>query len=301
MYICAIFVTMLNITAITKHKSSLLILIFCSVLSCAMLSCNSKQKSNDAWVDSVLQAIDSIPDEEFDFVVDVVPVNTAVDGNFNDFLFAFLHNKQMQTERVEWPLMVTDADGGILATIRNRSEFRQLLTSCDTGYFVMFLDDASQLEDDPGSVSMQAHVHMVNLSDMQVNRCNYQRKDGQWMLEGIQKQSFEEHPLRSFLSFYGQFAADSTYQIAHVAQPLNISLPDDDDDMEIIEGTIDADQFPLFSPELPSGTMMVVDYGQLRENPTRVVMVKCGIASGMMDVLTFDFVDNEWVLTKMEE
>lgn len=280
-----------------KAQYRMWIVVFCL----GLLSCNSKQKADEAWVDSVLQAIDSIPDEQLDFSVDEVPLSDAVDGNFNDFIYAFLHSRQLQSERVGWPLKVTDSGGEIVRTLRNRGELRKVVFPSSMDYFLFLLDDAKQLEEDAGSMSEEAFVHLVDFNDMRVNRCTYQRKNGIWMLGNVCEQSFSESHFGNFLSFYSQFSADSVYQIEHVAQPLNISMPDEENDMETIEGTIDADQFPLFSPELPSGVVMVVDYGQLEENANRVVMVKCGMSNGMMDIMTFEHEEGEWKLTGLEE
>lgn len=267
----------------------------------AGISCNGKQKADEAWVDSVLQAIDSIPNEELSFTVDEVPINIALDGNFNDFIYAFLHNKQLQTERVGWPLKITDSEGETLYAIRSRSELRKVLSPSSMDYFVMLLSDVQQMEEDAGSVSSEANVHLVDFDEKHVNRCSYHRVDGLWMLDNVCEESFDEHSVGNFLSFYHHFIEDSVYQIEHVAQPLSISMPDDDDEMGTIEGTIDADQFPLFSPELPNGIVMIVDYGQLKDNANRIVMVKCGMSNGLMDILTFEHEAGEWKLVSLEE
>lgn len=271
------------------------------LLGFVLLSCNSKQRADEAWVDSVLQAIDSIPDEQLDFTLDEVPIDNAVDGNFNDFIYTFLRNRQLQLERVEWPVKVIDTEGKVVKTLRNRTEFRKALFPSSQDYFVMLLNDVSQMEEDAGSTSDEAYVHFVDFDNLSVERCSFLRKDGLWTLNDVFEQSFNEHPLSGFLSFYHQFAVDSIYQIDHVAQPLTVSIPDENDEMGMIDGTIDADQFPLFSPELPLGVVMFVDYGQLVKKSERIVMVKCGMANGMMDILTFDQEDGEWKLVGLEE
>lgn len=272
-----------------------------AVLSLFLMACNSKQRADEAWVDSVLQAIDSIPDEQLDYAVEEVPLSTAVDGDFNDFIYTFLNNGQFQAERVSWPLHVTDHTGSELRSISSGKELREMFRQAPTDYFVMFLNDVSQLEEDVSSSRDDAFVHLVDLDRSQVSRCSYVRQEGHWMMGDVCELDFDEHPLGSFLSFYRQFASDSIYQIDHVAQPLDIVVPDEDDETGYIEGTIDADQFPLFSPELPAGIMMVVDYGQLASHAHRIVMAKCGMGNGMMDLLTFEHEGGEWKLVKMEE
>lgn len=271
------------------------------LLGIVFISCNNKQHADEAWVDSVLHAIDSIPDENLDFTLNEVPIVKAVDGNFNDFIYAFLHNRQLQTERVEWPVKVLDTEGQVVRILRNRTEFRKALFPSSQDYFVMLLNNVSQMEEDAGSSSDEAYVHLVDFDNLCVERCSFLREDGFWMLNDVFEQSFIEHPLSGFLSFYHKFVVDSAYQINHVVQPLTISIPDEYEEMGTIEGTIDADQFPLFSPELPSGVVMLVDYGQLELKSDRIVMVKCGMANGMIDILTFEHKEGEWKLVELEE
>lgn len=273
----------------------------CLLLGLVLAACNSKQQADEAWVDSVLQAIDTIPDERLDYSVDEAPLSNAVDGNFNDFFYAFLNNRKFQAERVAWPLAVCDVQGNERTKIRRSRELNDLLLNTPTDYFVLFLDNISQLEDDSYIESDAVSVHLINLDESSVNRCAYERQEGHWMMTGVTEESFDVHPMGHFLTFYNHFATDSIFQIAHVAQPLHISVPDEESETDYIEGTIDADQFPLFSPELPMGRMMVVDYGQLSSNARRLVMVKCGMGNGMMDILTFEREGSDWQLVGLEE
>lgn len=286
---------------LTRTWIAAILLLMIATYGSIVVSCSGKQKADEAWVDSVLEAIDSIPDESLDFTVDEVPINTALDGNFNDFIYTFLHNRQLQSERVGWPLRVTDAEGKVIRTVRNRAGLHKLLTPSCTDYFVMLLEDVCQIESDASSTNSEAYVHLVDFDDLHINRCSYQRKEGLWMLNNVSEQTFNEHPLGRFLAFYQKFVSDSVYQIDHVAQPLNITMPDEEEETGSIEGTIDADQFPLFSPELPNGVVMFVDYGQLELDANRIVMVKCGMSNGMMDILTFEQEYGEWKLVGLEE
>lgn len=272
------------------------------LVACLLTACNGKQKADEAWVDSVMHALDSVPNESVDFTLQEDSVTSvAVDENFNDFLYTFMHNFRFLTQRVQWPVRVMNNAQQQIRTISRGNELKELLSLLDNDYYVMLLNSASQLESDPGSTASVASMKMVNLEDAQIHQFEFSRNSGQWFLTGICVDSFEENNLGSFLAFYNRFVNDSTFQLAHIAQHLNISIPDEDEENAYIEGTIDADQFSLFSPELPSGIFMVVDFDLIDENPHKVVMIKCGFATSMMDVLTFDFDADDWRLIKMEE
>lgn len=285
---------------LTYMRVGLVTLVFAS--ACLFAACNSKQKSDQEWVDSVMNALDSIPDETIDFSLqEDTTISIAVDENFNDFLYNFMHNSRFRVERVQWPLRMVNADNHPVREINRGSELKDILSLVSSDYYVMLLNSISQLESDPASNATHASMKMVSLDEAIVQHFDFSRDSGEWRLMALRVDDFEDNHIGSFYSFYNRFLSDSTFQTEHIAQPLEVSLPDDEEENAYIEGTIDADQFPLFSPELPSGVMMVVDLGLLNENPHRIVMVKCGVATSMMDILTFERDGDEWRLTKLEE
>lgn len=299
--------------------------VFSKVLTCVLVllsvcmgfvgvSCNSGRQSDDErWVDSVLQVYDSSVVDTIVYQFAEEEPGKTVDENFDDFLFAFFHNKKFQSERVAFPLQVSDKFKADSTPIPNIHDLRKQMTGMDNDYFVLLLEDIRELESDPSTNVKQASMQLIDLLSDEVNSLCCTRDEGIWKVHSLVKQSLSSFEHADFMQFYRRFANDSSYQIAHVSHPLSISIQDEECEGEVIEGTIDADQYPVFSPELPSGQFLLVMYGKCpkesgrkgsdspRESGTpKCVMVKCGMGNGMMDILTFEKEHEEWKLTAIE-
>lgn len=265
-------------------------------------SCKEKPSKDQEFVDSLLAELDTVSVDTLVYHVEEEPLSEAVDENFNDFFYTFTHNKSFCISRVNFPLSVTNEDNQKIRVIKNRNDFKTEFSYTDNDYYVLLLNSKDDLDVSLGADISEAGVHVVDLQSQHVRMFGYGRKDGKWNLSSEQELSFSAHPCGEFLEFYDKFSQDSVFQLAHIAQPLEISIPDEDDG-EMIEGTIDADQFPVFSPELPSGQFLMMNNGSSLNcfNPQRVVMVKCGMASGMMNILVFEKEEDSWKLVELSE
>lgn len=269
-------------------------------MGCSLFGCHGKQQSDEEWVDSVLQAIDSIPEDTIFFDEADEMMSEAVDENFNDFIYAFLRSKSFQMERVAFPVPVVDGTDKTERVISSGRDFNREFAPTSTDYYILLLSDISQMEADPASQISNAELHIVDLDNVRAHRFAYANNGGEWKLTSANVEPFAEYSAGSFFNFYRQFVSDTEFQTQHIAQPLKVSMPDEEDG-EVVEGTIDADQFAVFSPELPEGRIIMLDYGIMKPNAERVVFVKCGMSNGMMDILTFEQEGGTWKLVEMEE
>lgn len=289
-------------SVIRSFFTRLLSVFYLSALCCGLVcgSCGGKQDANQRWVDSVLSICDSIPEDSLVYDVTEDVISESVDEYFFDFVYAFTHNPKFLKTRTMLPLSIFDAEGSELREIKDDQEIMNLFNMGDADSYVMLLNESSQLENDMVSTALAADIQMVDFVSDRVRKLECERQNGQWMLSKVSEFPINVHPYSDFLQFYRSFSTDSVFQLNHIAQPLDISLPDEEEG-GIIEGTIDAVQFPVFAPVLPQDRMMLVDYGQMPECANKVVMVKCGLASGMMDILTFKENDGNWILTSVEQ
>jgi len=127
---------------------------------------------------------------------------------------------------------------------------------------------------------------------------DFQRRDRRWMLTAIRSQGLAENELADFLVFYARFSSDTLFQQQCIAQPLRLSVFDPEED-DYIEGTIDARQWRSFCPEVPATVVTNVIYGQVYR-PDHMVLQKCGSASGMQELFTFQRERGGWRLTSYE-
>lgn len=272
---------------------------FCVVL---FSSCSGKQSSNQSWVDSVLESYDSIPDDSLVFSVEDAPVSQTVDEYFIDFLFTFTHNKQFQKSRTCLPISILNRAGEVVQSVSSVEDINDFLDFGSLDCYFMLLHDVSQLESDYMTTTNDVVLSLVDLDDSSVKNLGCERVNGEWHLNRAAEFSLDSFSYGNFLHFYHNFAVDNDFQTEHVAQPLNISIPDEEEDGHFIEGTIDANQFSVFSPELPHGKLLLLDYDNHHADETnKVVMVKCGLGSGMMDIMTFAECDGDWKLTSIEQ
>ena len=106
--------------------------------------------------------------------------------------------------------------------------------------------------------------------------------------------------VKDFLNFYEHFSTDSVFQQESLAREVSISMEDPEGEMGGIEGIIEADQWPMFRPEMPTGSFIHIDFGQSFPHPDHIYFLKCGISNGMMDVFTFRNEDGRWKMTGYE-
>lgn len=275
-----------------------LIMCLCLFVGMSVSSCKSKTDADQEIVDSLLAEAETISVDTLVYHVEEEEPNASVDENFNDFIYTFTHNNKFRYSRVQFPLLVKDENAVTVRRVKNQNELNSEFSPSDNDYYVLLLHSIDELENDLAGIVDRATLHLADMSSKKVRRFNYARKDGLWSMNGAEELSFEKHPFGSFLDFYDKFSGDSLFRVEHIAQQLSISLPDDEDGT-MIDGTIDADQFPVFAPEMPSGRFMIMDYSHSPVNDERVVMVKCGMASGMMDVLTFEKDGEDWKLKEL--
>ena len=103
-----------------------------------------------------------------------------------------------------------------------------------------------------------------------------------------------------FLIFYARFSTDTLYQQSHVEQPLKVTVLDPEDDNAYIEGTIDAEQWRSFCPDVPHGVISNIRYGAQKYNSRQIVMQKSGSSNGLQELFIFMKEDGEWRLTTYE-
>ena len=102
-----------------------------------------------------------------------------------------------------------------------------------------------------------------------------------------------------FYAFYNKFVNDSTYRAQSLAEVVDFSGPDPEDDFARMEGSIMPEQLELFAPELPKDMIYNIVYGEgsIKGN-TRIFVVR-GIANGLETELTFRKTKGGFILEKI--
>ena len=224
----------------------------------------------------------------------------ALDGVFNDFLFAYLHSRKLRRERTANPLRLehNERPAEILEEFDPEFEFGFLTGEYFTTLYgnisQMQAEDDEELEED-SIVSLQR----INLNDGTIRNFLFLKKAGGWQLDAIREGTFDDDELSDFLAFYARFCADSIFQSQSIADPLRVVLQDPDDEEESIDGIISADQWQTFCPEVPGGIISNIRKGQ-HYGGQRIVLRKSGLSNGLQEVFTFTKERTGWRLSRYE-
>lgn len=277
--------------------------VFWGFVMVALLSCGgNRSDSNQKEVDLLLSdsvSADTLTKEEEELGLNEENA-PAIDGVFNDFLFAYLHSHTLREERTTNPLPLEHSTRPTELLEDFNPEFElgflsgEYFTTLYGNASQMYAEDEQELEED-SIVNLQR----INLNDGTIRNFCFLREEGHWKLEAIREATFDDDDLCDFLNFYARFCSDSIFQSESIADPLRISIQDSEDEEGSINGIIDADQWQTFCPEVPSGIISNIRKGQ-NYGGHRIVLRKSGLSNGLQEVFTFTKERNGWRLTRYE-
>ena len=268
-----------------------------------MLSCVGGKKNADTQedalpVDTMAFMADTLEVEE---VEEEPIVPASADESFADFLYNFALDEKLQLRRILFPLpYYTDSRKD---SILKEDWKHDPLFSQQEFYTMLYdhLDDA-ELEKDTASTSVR--IEWIDLKERKLKRYYFERLYGWWKLEAIDDASMpkEETGQEDFYEFYERFANDSLFQAERVVDPLPFVAPDPDDDFNILETTIQKEQWFAFQPKLPGEFLTNVNYGQRLDGNSRTRVIELrGFGNGFSNTLYFRCRNGEWKLTRFED
>ena len=284
---------MKKLSFITVMLAVLTIVCFTSV------GCNDKKPAT--LVDSVApdtivadtQAMDST-----EKLIEETPMPKAADELFDDFLFNFAASRKLQRQRVHFPLPVY-RNGKVIKQIEKRRwKMEHFFMRQD--YYTLIFDNRKQMNLVKDTTIDHVVVEKVFYKTNTVQQFLFNRINGQWLMTSINFKPMYANMNASFLKFYGSFATDSAFQAEHLHNPVKFIGPDPDDDFSTMTGDIEPETWPAFAPQLPSGMIYNIIYGQKYTESSQKIFVIRGIANGLETLLTFKKIGGKWMLTKLE-
>ena len=274
------------------------------VAAAMILSCGRSREQGMDSEEQDTQAEESLPadtliqeEEELDLSEEV---GSAIDGVFNDFLFAYLHSRALRKERTAKPLRLEHPEHPAEMLEQFDPEFELGFLSGE--YFTTLYGNASQMraeDDEELEEDSVVSLQRINLNDRTIRNFLFLREEGRWELTAIREAIFQDDDLCDFLDFYAQFCSDSLFQTQSISDPLHVVLQDPDDEEGNIDGIIDADQWQTFCPEVPNGIISNIRKGQ-SYGGHRIVLRKSGLSNGLQEVFTFTKDRGNWHLTRYE-
>jgi hypothetical protein len=239
-----------------------------------------------------MSAVDSLLAE-----LDNLPMPKAADELFDDFVFNFAANRNLQMERILFPLPVT-RNGQTDSLDKKRWKTERFFLHQD--YYTVLFDSERQMALMNDTSVHKATVEKIYFNTGAVIQYEFHRIRGAWMLTSVQTIPIAQNRNASFLDFYHQFVTDSVYQAESLHETVQFTGPDPDDDFAQMEGVITADTWPAFAPELPEKMIYNIVYGEPSKSTGVIIFMMRGIANGFEMMMTFQQQQNgRWVLTKM--
>ena len=271
-------------------------------LTMLMFSCKNKPTEDTPedvpgeTNDSLNVQRDSTADEQ-ELLIMQVPMPRAADELFDDFLFNFAANKNLQMERVAFPLR-TVRNGDTTLVDQNSWKMERFFMRQD--YYTVIFDNEQQMELMKDTSVNQAVVEKIYFNTGAVISYDFKRIRGAWMLMEVDTEPIKTNKNASFLEFYHQFVTDSIFQIESLHETVKFVGPDPDDDFARMEGILTPDTWLAFAPELPDRMIYNVVYGRPLDRSDKKIFVMRGIANGQEVEMTFRRMEGRWKLVKLE-
>jgi hypothetical protein len=272
------------------------------VVACFLQGCkqNSLAENNGGTddTDSIGMVDDDPTADETDELISEEPMPKAAEEFFDDFFFNFASNKRLQKERICFPLLVRS--NAKTDTLQSKDWHTDHFFMHQEEYTLIF-DNEEQMNQAKEVPVEEVTVEKIFLSQAFVNQYVFRKKNGQWKLDEIRKQTLSLNPNASFLAFYRRFASDSIFQHQSLNEEIQFVGPDPDDEFSQMEGVITPDFWEAFAPELPRDTIYNIIYGKRKTSADDKIFVIRGISNGQEVMLTFHHQHDKWKLTKLSE
>lgn len=271
----------------------------CMLMLTWTTGCSDKKPvAADSVVVDSLPAVDTAAVDTMDQLISEQQMPKAADELFDDFIFNFAANRKLQMNRIKFPLKVVDGDE---VSFIKKGQWKMEHFFMDQGYYTLIFDNMKQMDLVKDTSINNVVVEKVYLDEEKVKKYMFERLCGRWMLTSVQTNAMIQNTNASFLAFYQRFASDPDFQLESLNNPVMFTGPDPDDDFSTMTGEIAPETWSAFAPELPSGFIYNIMYGQKYTEGNQKIFVMRGIANGMEMELTFKKIDGEWKLTALSE
>lgn len=280
-------------------KGVVLVVAVCLLMVMWTTGCTDKKPvAVDTLIVDSFKNADTIAVDTMDKLISEQPMPKAADELFDDFIFNFAANRKLQMARIKFPLKVVDGEN---TTYIKKVDWKMEHFFMEQGYYTLIFDNHKQMGVVKDTSINNVVVEKVYLKKERVAKYMFERIRGRWMLTSILNNAMYHNTNASFLAFYQKFATDFDFQIESLNNPVMFTGPDPDDDFSTMTGEIAPETWPAFAPELPSGFIYNIMYGQKYVEGDQKIFVMRGIANGMEMELTFRRIDGTWKLMSLSE
>lgn len=230
-------------------------------------------------------------------VIAEAPMPKAADELFDDFVFNFAANRRLQRKRIVFPLPVYR--NGKQEKKIDLSQWKMEHFFMHQDYYTLIFDNEKQRELVKDTTIDKVTIEKIFFHQKMVQQFLFNRIDGKWMMTSINYKPMYQNQNANFLKFYQRFAVDSAFQVRSMADEVQFTAPDPNDDFSTITGVMMPQQWPDFKPRLiPSGVIYNILYGQKYAESNRKIFLIRGIANGLEMEMIFRRIGGQWKLVK---
>lgn len=253
------------------------------------------QAADTSTVDSIVADTSEVDSSEE--IIASTPMPKAADELFDDFVFNFAANRKLQSKRIAFPLKVY-RNGKLYKEIPER-QWRMEHFFMRQQYYTLIFDNERQMNLVKDTAVAHVIIEKIFFDKKVVQQFLFDRIDGRWMMSSMNYKPIFKNKNADFLHFYERFARDSVFQIESMADEVEFSAPDPNDDFSSINGIMMPQQWPDFKPGLiPKGNIYNIIYGQKYTETGKKIFVIRGIANGLEIEMTFKRFGKNWKLVK---
>lgn len=284
----------------------IIVVVFTAVCGFFVLSCTSRSNDKEtADVTVTKPVLTKIPkrskepvlisDEE---LMREKAYNVRADGLFDDFLFNYVNDIELQSQRTHFPLEITMTNGEKF--ILEQDEWRETFAFMTGDYTTNLYNSEQEMGLNEDTTLLSASLEKIDLLTHAITYYDFVRVDGLWYLHSIRVSDFKHSDLRSFLTFYSKFSQDSIYQQRSIPSSIRVSIQVPDDENLSIDGFITKEQWGTMSSGIPNGVITNIRYGQSFKSTRKIWMEKISMGNGMSEMFIFRKRGSNWVLEGYE-
>lgn len=260
--------------------------------------CTDKKEAKSDTLAVITDTIDTTSVDSLEEIIAETPMPKAADELFDDFFFNFASNKQLQRNRIVFPLTVKTGEESHQV---QRQEWKMEKFFRTQGYFTLIFDNTKQMKLVKDTSINKVTVEKIRLGNGTVEQFQFERKNGQWVLAEIDNISYANTGNASFLTFLDKFLSDESSQQQSIENPLPYYGPDPqgEEENKCVNTEISASEWRDFLPELPTEVLYNIDYGQTNASSNQKILMFKGIANGLETQLVFKKNGKDWRLVKL--
>lgn len=275
--------------------SVVLLLLFTMLLLPEGCTDKKPQQTDSLSADSIITDTSSVDSSET--LIEETPMPKAADELFDDFIFNFAANRKLQKERIVFPLKVYR--NGKMTKEIPLNEWKMEHFFMRQEYYTLIFDNKKQMNLVKDTSVNHVVIEKIFFRKKLVQQFLFNRINGQWMMTSMNYKPMYQNENSDFLKFYDRFSRDSAFQVASMADEVDFTAPDQNDDFSEISGVMMPQQWPDFKPTLiPRNKIYNIIYGQRYTEANRKLFVIRGISNSLEIELTFRKMHGHWKLVK---